>query len=352
MSVSVCDLSLPGLSVFLHSSIKVWLGLYVCLVLPLSLYTSLTLHLMGLGLLICCLAYFKLPSPSPDRVKAVLGELHHGAGQEVGGVVAHRAACLDAPENSLEAVRLAARNGAKWIEFDVSFTSDMQAVAFHDDTVNRVTTTTGDINSFSLSQLAELDLASKHPLSENFSNVRIPTVDQFIAECLRLNMKIIIDLKSYDLPEETVSLLTSLYTKYPDLKDNSLVTSFFPILLYRLRSSDPDIVTAVSTRPLVLSCHCWEGTAASARPRYSGLKQLVAGLADIVASFLMDTVIWWLVGLSAVLVHRHVITKEYVDKWRTRGVTVMAWTVNCPDEKTFYTKVLNIPVLSDTLEKY
>ena len=349
--MSVCFSEL-GLNLFLTSSVRVWLGLYLSLVVSLSLYTGLTLHLMGLGLLICCLAYIKLPSPSQERVKAVLGELHHGAGQEVGGVVAHRAACLDAPENSLEAIRLAAKNGAKWIEFDVSFTSDLQAVAFHDDTVNRITTASGDITSFSLSQLAELDLATKHPLSDNFSGVRIPTVDQFIAECLKLNIKIIIDLKTYESPEETVSLLTSLYQKYPSLADNSLVTSFYPNLLYRLRSSHPDVVTAVSTRPFVLSCQTWEGTTSSARPRYSGLKQLAAGLADEVAAFLMDSVVWWVVGLSAVLVHRHVITKEYIERWRTRGVTVMAWTVNCPKEKTFYTKVLNIPVLSDTLEKY
>ena len=47
-----------------------------------------------------------------------------------GWLVAHRAACLDAPENSVEAVRLAAKTGTKWIEFDVSFSSDLSAVDF------------------------------------------------------------------------------------------------------------------------------------------------------------------------------------------------------------------------------
>lgn len=347
--MSVC---VSELGVHLLSSSKIWLGLYLCCVLPLSLLTNLTLHLMLLGLIICCLAYLKLPSPSPARVKAVLGSLHHSVAAEAGAVVAHRAACLDAPENSLEAIRLAAKNGAKWIEFDVSFTSDQQAVAFHDQTVNRVTSATGDIDTFSLAQLSSLDLATKHPLSDSFSNCRIPTVDQFIAECLRLDIKMIIDLKTYDLPEETVGLLVSLYTKYPSLKDNSFVTSFFPNLLYKLRQTDSEIVTAVSTRPQFFSSSSWEGSQSTCRPRYSGLKQAAARLADALFSFLLDTVVWWVVGLSAVLVHRHVITREYVETWRERGVTVMAWTVNCPREKTFYTKVLNIPVLSDTLEKY
>ena len=347
--MSVC---VSELGIYLVSSSKIWLALYICCVLPLSLLTGLTLHLMVLGLLICGLAWVKLPSPSPARVEAVLGSLHHSKAGEAGAVVAHRAACLDAPENSLEAVRLAAKNGAKWIEFDVSFTSDQQAVAFHDHTVNRVTTGSGDIESFTLTQLSSLDLATKHPLSDSFSQCKIPTVDQFIAECLRLDIKMIIDLKTYNQPEETVGLLMSLYTKYPSLKDNSFVTSFFPNLLYRLRLADSEIVTAVSTRPQFLSSSTWEGSQATCRPRYSGIKQAAAWLADILFSFLLDTAVWWVVGLSAVLVHRHVITREYIQTWRQRGVTVMAWTVNCPKEKAFYTKVLNIPVLSDTLEKY
>ena len=77
--------------------------------------------------------------------------------------IAHRAAGLDAPENSLEAVRLAAKNGAKWIEFDVSFSSDLTAVAFHDDTLDRVTMASGQVNSLTYTQPTMLDLAPKHP---------------------------------------------------------------------------------------------------------------------------------------------------------------------------------------------
>ena len=87
--------------------------------------------------------------------------------------VAHRAACLDAPENSLEAIRwalqkhfhssyllykrLAAANGAKWVEFDVSFTSDGTAVAFHDDTVDRITDGEGAVTSLTFSQVKICD---------------------------------------------------------------------------------------------------------------------------------------------------------------------------------------------------
>ena len=59
-----------------------------------------------------------------------------------------------------------------------------------------------------------------------------------MAECLKHNMKVIIDLKSWESPDETINLVTSLYKQMPALRTSALVTSFFPQLLYKLRSSD------------------------------------------------------------------------------------------------------------------
>jgi len=330
---------------------KCWLVIYVAMVLINSTLTSLTLHIMAIGLLICVMAALKLPSPDKDLVRAVLGEDMRIEDQEnAAWRVAHRAACLDGPENSLEAIRLAAKNGAKWVEFDVSFSSDLSAVAFHDDILDRVTTASGPVNSLTYTQLTKLDLATKHPLSASFNNVRIPRVEDFVSECISLNLKMIIDLKTWDLPDETVNLILSLHKKFPALKKNSIITSFFPNLLYKLRSSDPQIVTAVSTRPYFLSLATWEGVSVGQRPRFSGIKQWVAMFIDMLYTPLLEQVLWWMVGISAVLVHRAVVTREYVDMWKRKGVRVMAWTVNCPIEKQFMRKVLGVQVLTDTLE--
>jgi len=330
---------------------KCWLAIYLSLLLVNSTLTSLTLHTMAVGLLICILAALKLPSPDKDVVKRVLGDDMDIQDQENSAWrVAHRAACLDAPENSLEAVRLAAKNGAKWVEFDVSFSSDLSAIAFHDDTLDRVTTASGPVNSLTYSQLRKLDLGTKHPLSASFNNVRIPSVEEFVAECVKLDLKMIIDLKTWELPEETANLILSLHKQFPTLKTNSIITSFFPTLLYKLRSSDPSIVTAVSTRPNFLSLATWEGVSYGMRPRFSGVKQWVAMFVDMLYTPMLEQVLWWVVGISAVLVHRAVITREYVDMWKRKGVRVMAWTVNCPVEKKFMRQVLGVQVLTDTLE--
>ena len=67
--------------------------------------------------------------------------------------MAHRACGIDAPENSLSALRLCVKNGAKFVEFDVSFTSDEVAVVFHDDTVDRLTSEKGYINQMTYEQV-------------------------------------------------------------------------------------------------------------------------------------------------------------------------------------------------------
>jgi glycerophosphoryl diester phosphodiesterase len=50
-----------------------------------------------------------------------------------------------APENTLAAFKLAHKQGAPAIEFDVKLTSDGQVVVIHDQTVDRTTDGTGRV---------------------------------------------------------------------------------------------------------------------------------------------------------------------------------------------------------------
>ena len=77
------------------------------------------------------------------------------------GLVAHRGAGLDAPENTLESLRLCKKKGAKCVEFDVALTLDNVAVVFHDDTVDRVSDKTGHIDQMTFDQVR--DSAYKKP---------------------------------------------------------------------------------------------------------------------------------------------------------------------------------------------
>lgn len=149
----------------------------------------------------------------------------------------------------------------------MSFTSCLAAVVFHDDEVDRITQATGRITSFTHTNLRKLNLATKHPLGASYNFVAIPNLEDFVKECLSLKMKMIIDLKTYDTADETTTVIVDLYKKYPSMKSCTLVTSFFPQILYKLRRQNPDILCSISHRPHFLAYSTYDGTNEGMKPR-------------------------------------------------------------------------------------
>lgn len=72
---------------------------------------------------------------------------------------AHRGGVIDFPENTLYAYKQAALAGADVLEMDVYQTIDGELVILHDLDVDRTTNGTGDVGSFTLAELRELDAA-------------------------------------------------------------------------------------------------------------------------------------------------------------------------------------------------
>ena len=58
-------------------------------------------------------------------------------------IFGHRGASGYAPENTIEAFRLAAEMGADGVELDVQMTRDGELVVAHDETIDRVSDGTG-----------------------------------------------------------------------------------------------------------------------------------------------------------------------------------------------------------------
>jgi glycerophosphoryl diester phosphodiesterase len=70
---------------------------------------------------------------------------------------AHRGASARAPENTLEAFRLAVEAGAGGLELDVHMTRDGEVVVIHDATVDRTTDGSGAVAGIALDELRDLD---------------------------------------------------------------------------------------------------------------------------------------------------------------------------------------------------
>lgn len=107
--------------------------------------------------------------------------------------VAHRGCCIEAPENTLSAYRLAKKKGFTCVEADISFTSDGVAVLLHDSTVDRTSNGTGEIKKMTFAGVRALDFGSWK--SAEYAGEKIPTFEEFILLCKRLGLHPYIELK-------------------------------------------------------------------------------------------------------------------------------------------------------------
>lgn len=99
-------------------------------------------------------------------------------------MIAHRGGGARAPENTLEAMRLAIADGTDGLEFDVRLSADGEVVVIHDPTVDRTTDGSGAVERMTLVELTSLDAGfrfsarSLDPKSK--IRHRIPTLDEVL----------------------------------------------------------------------------------------------------------------------------------------------------------------------------
>src|SRR6201997_3027282 len=72
---------------------------------------------------------------------------------------AHQGGAWESPSSTLHAITHALEVGATAIELDVHATADGELVVCHDATVDRTTAAKGNIASFTLAELRELDFS-------------------------------------------------------------------------------------------------------------------------------------------------------------------------------------------------
>ncbi|XP_030591129.1 glycerophosphodiester phosphodiesterase 1-like [Archocentrus centrarchus] len=283
---------------------------------------------------------FRFPPVPADRAARVLRPRAPSPGSVP--VVAHRGGSHDAPENTLAAIREASRNGATGVELDLSFTADGVPVLMHDDTVDRSTNGSGPISKLQFVQLRRLNAAAHHRMKDRFSGEKVPTLQEAVEECIRHQLIIFFDVKGQ--PDMAVSVLHGMFKKFPVLYNSSIVSSFEPKVIYKMRQTDPYVVTALTHRPWRLS-RFGDGTPRS----LSTWSQLWTSVLDVLLDWAHHHVLWKLCGISAILVQKDFISWDYVQYWAERGVEVVGWTVNTAVEKEYYQNLLKISYMTDSL---
>jgi glycerophosphoryl diester phosphodiesterase len=158
---------------------------------------------------------------------------------ELPQVIGHRGAALDAPENTLESFREAGRQGAKWVEFDVSLTADDQVLVMHDDTLDRTTNGKGPASAQSMAELKKLDAGFW--FGAKFTGVKLPTLAETVALLTELDMNCNCEIKGSKRNLETAkAVMAELRRTWPADKPKPLISSFELECLRGAQASAPE----------------------------------------------------------------------------------------------------------------
>jgi glycerophosphoryl diester phosphodiesterase len=157
-------------------------------------------------------------------------------------IIAHRGAPRNAPENTLPAMREAARLGALWVEVDVKLTADGKPVIIHDDTVDRTTNGRGLVAGLTLAEIRGLDAG----IGTQHAGTQVPTLEELIETVLELDVGLQLELKptAGDDVETAEIALDVLASLWPAGRRKLFLSSFSVRSLQSARRIMPDVPRA------------------------------------------------------------------------------------------------------------
>src|ERR1041385_7236710 len=97
-------------------------------------------------------------------------------------IIGHRGAAKAAPENTLESLREAKRQGATWVEVDAKLTADNAVILLHDDLLDRTTSGKGPAAQATLDAIRTLDAGAW--FAPSWAGAKVPTLEETVHELI------------------------------------------------------------------------------------------------------------------------------------------------------------------------
>jgi len=225
--------------------------------------------------------------------------------------LAHRGASAQAPENTLEAFRLAVEEGAGGLELDVHATRDGEIVVIHDATVDRTTDGSGAVAGMTLEELRRLDAGYRfspdggRTFPYRGRGTRIPTLAEVYEEFpdVRVNA----DIKETRAGTEEAVLRV---IRRAGAEARTLVASNDHAVVRRFRTVSGGRIRTGASRREIAAFYLMSRSRLEAleRPAYDALQVPVE--------------------------HKGIklVTPRFVGAAHSRGVRVDVWTINDPGE--------------------
>lgn len=153
---------------------------------------------------------------------------------------AHRGFSGEYPENTMLAFEKAVEAGAQGIELDVHFTKDKEVVIIHDETVDRTSDGTGEVESYTYDELSKLNAYGRFEGKYPFQ--KIPTLREyfeFIApiDGFLTNIELKTGINEYPGIEKAVLDIIDEFS----LRDRIIISSFNHFSVQRFKALAPDV---------------------------------------------------------------------------------------------------------------
>jgi glycerophosphoryl diester phosphodiesterase len=141
-------------------------------------------------------------------------------------IIGHRGAAKAAPENTLESLREAKRQGATWVEVDAKLTADNQIILLHDDLLNRTTSGEGAAAQKTLAEIRALDAGSW--FAPAFEGAKVPTLEETVKELTALGLNCNFEIKPCPGREHVTAefVMRELQRLWPVPGPKPLISSF------------------------------------------------------------------------------------------------------------------------------
>ncbi len=233
---------------------------------------------------------------------------------------AHRGFGNQAPDNSLVGAKLAVAYGLDGVDVDAQFSKDSQPFIFHDVTLDRLTTSTGRVDSYTLAELQQFDLGTKYADGIQFTNVFIESFESFV-ETVTPDALLMVELKIATAKntgmEQAVINILAEYNAF----EKVYLSSFNPVVLYRLKQIDPRVRTV-----FIFQNSNWN----PARIAETSVADRVA-LPWYLQTEWTRRLIRKIVGPDALSINGQV-PEATIDRLQNQGWPIFLWSLNSPEE--------------------
>ncbi len=155
-----------------------------------------------------------------------------------GKIIAHRGASSIAPENTMAAFVKAIKAGVDYIEVDLRLSKEDSIMVIHDETLDRTTDGSGNVNQLNYQQLKYLSAGYSDKFGSDFLNEKIPTLFE-VLKLAKGKVSICIDIKNTS-ERPVLELVDKM-----DMKDEVVLMSYNIEKLKRIKLANHQIKTVL-----------------------------------------------------------------------------------------------------------